>query len=171
MIHRTIAGPIEESIRLRPVTLVTGAPGVGKTTLCRHIGEAHGFGYVSLSKGSERMMAIRDPDLFLHLHPAPVIIDDIQYAPNLFDAIRGRVDEVKYTTDSNTGMYILISNQCFGLMKGVTESMAGRVGIIRMSPLSMSEVLGREEVPFRVDMGWNTDRAMGDPMSVDDVYG
>lgn len=81
------------------------------------------------------------------------------------------MDEAKYTTGSNSGMYILIGNQCFGLMKGVTESMAGRVGIIGMSPLSMSEVLGREEVPFRVDMEWNTERAMEHPLSVDDVYG
>ena len=162
---------IEESIRFKPVTLVTGARQVGKTTICRLIAEKHGFGYVSLATGSERSTAVRDPEMFLRLHPAPVIIDEIQYAPGLFEAIQGIVDARKLETGQNAGMYILAGSQIHRLMEGVTQSMAGRVGIIEMSPLSMSEALGREEKPFVVDFESNIRRAMEHVLSVDDVYG
>lgn len=76
MIPRTVLASIEESIRFKPVTLVTGARQVGKTTLCRLIAEKHGFGYVSLATGSERAMTVRDPEMFLNLHPALVIIEE-----------------------------------------------------------------------------------------------
>ncbi len=171
MIPRTIMGSIEESIRFKPVTVLTGARQVGKTTLCKLIADKHGFGYVSLATGSERAVAIRDPEMFLRLHPAPVIIDEIQYAPGLFDVIEGIVDERKLETGSNAGMYILTGSQAYRLMEGVTQSMAGRVGIIEMSPLSMSEVIGREETPFVVNFEINIRRAMEHVFSVDDIYG
>ena len=170
MIPRTILDSIEESIRFKPVTLITGARQVGKTTLCKLIAEKHGFGYVSLATGSERAMAIQDPEMFLHLHPAPVIIDEIQRAPGLFDVIEGIVDERKFRGGNNAGMYILTGSQVYKLMEGITQSMAGRVSIIEMSPLSMSEVLGREEKPFIVDFENNIHRAMEHMFSVDDVY-
>ena len=171
MIPRTILDSIEESIRFKPVTLVTGARQVGKTTLCNHIAEKHGFGYVSLADGSERAIAIQDPEMFLRLHPAPVIIDEVQHAPGLFDVIEGIVDAKKLEVGNNAGMYVLTGSQVYKLMEGVTQSMAGRVGIIEMSPLSMSEVLGREEKPFVVDFEKNIRRAMEHVCSVDDVYG
>lgn len=171
MIPRTVLASIEESIRLKPVTLVTGARQVGKTTICRYIAEKHGFGYVSLATGSDRAMALEDPHLFLSIHPAPVIIDEIQYAPGLFDAIEGIVDERKFRTGSNNGMYILTGSQTYNLMQGVTQSMAGRVSIIRMSPLSLSEVLGREEIPFTVDFEANIRRASEHILHPNDVYG
>lgn len=171
MIPRTIMGSIEESIRFKSVTLVTGARQVGKTTLCKLIADRHGFGYVSLATGSERALAVRDPEMFLRIHPAPVVIDEIQYAPGLFEAIEGIVDERKLETGNNAGMYILTGSQAYRLMEGVTQSMAGRVGIIEMSPLSMSEVIGREERPFVVDFESNIRRAMEHVLTVDDVYG
>ena len=171
MIPRTVLSSIEESIRFKPVTLVTGARQVGKTTLCQLIAEKHGFGYVSLATGSERAVAMRDPEMFLRLHPSPVIIDEVQYAPGLFDAIEGIVDARKFETGRNAGMYILTGSQVYRLMEGVTQSMAGRVGIIHMSPLSMSEILGREERPFVVDFESNIRRASEHVLSVDDVYG
>lgn len=171
MIPRTIMSSIEESIRFKSVTLVTGARQVGKTTLCKLIADRHGFGYVSLATGSERALAVRDPEMFLRIHPAPVVIDEIQYAPGLFEAIEGIVDERKLETGNNAGMYILTGSQAYRLMEGVTQSMAGRVGIIEMSPLSMSEVIGREERPFVVDFESNIRRAMEHVLTVDDVYG
>ncbi len=170
MIPRTILKYIEESIRLKPVTLITGARQVGKTTLCKHISEEHGFGYVSLASAADRAMAIRDPDMFLSLHPAPVIIDEVQYAKDLFDHIEALVDAKKFETGSNAGMYILTGSQAYKLMEGVTQSMAGRVGIIEMSPLSMSEILGREEKPFIVDFEKNIRRAMEREIPVEEVY-
>ncbi len=171
MISRTILRSIEECIASRPVTLVTGARGTGKTTVCRFIAEKYGFGYVSLATGSDRAVAVSDPELFLRIHPAPVIIDEVQYAPGLFDAIESIVDAKKFECGSNKGMYVLSSSHTYGLMKGVTQSMAGRIGMIDISPLSMSEILGREERPFVVDFESNCRRSAERVLSIDEVYG
>ncbi len=73
MIPRTILKSIEESIEFKPVTLITGARQIGKTTICKHIAKERGFNYVSLASNEDRTMAIRDPEMFLRLHPAPLI--------------------------------------------------------------------------------------------------
>ena len=170
MIPRTILDSIEESIRQKPVTLITGARQVGKTTLCKMIAAERGFDYVSLATGSDRMMAMEDPELFLKLHPAPLIIDEVQYAPVLFEHIEGIVDEMKFRTGSNKGMYILTGSQVYNLMEGITQSMAGRVSMVRMSPLSLSEILGRKETPFMVDFESNIRRSMEHTLSLEWVY-
>lgn len=92
MIKRTIKEQIVQSIHNKPVTLVTGARQVGKSTLCYEIKKEYGFHYVSLDDLRERDQAIRDPELFLQLHPCPLIIDEIQYAPKLFDVIEAIVN-------------------------------------------------------------------------------
>lgn len=170
MIPRTILSSIEECIRFKPVTLITGARQVGKTTLCRLIAEKYGYNYVSLATGSDRAMAVSDPEMFLHIHTSPLIIDEVQYAPKLLDVIEGIVDEEKFKNGSNSGMYILTGSQVYNLMQGVTQSMAGRVGIIIMSPLSISEISGREEKPFEVDFEKNIRRSMETVIPVTDVY-
>ena len=170
MIPRTILRSIEESIEFKPVTLITGARQIGKTTICKHIAKEHGFNYVSLASNEDRMMAIRDPEMFLRLHPTPLIIDEVQYAPKLFDIIEGIVDARKFDTGSNEGMYILTGSQAYNLMEGVTQSMAGRVGIIRMSPLSINEITEREEIPFKVDFETNIRRSMGYTLTIEAVY-
>ena len=171
MIPRTALAQIEKGIRLKPVTLITGARQTGKTTLCKVIAERHGFSYVSLADRSERTLARKDPDMFLSVHPAPLIIDEVQYAPGLFESLESAVDKRKFDTGSNEGMYVITGSQAYNVMQGVTQSMAGRIYIVEMSPLSMSEILGREEVPFRVDFESNIRRAMEHVLSVDDVYG
>ena len=134
MIKRTIKSQIEESIKNKPVTLITGARQVGKSTLCYEIKKEYGFNYVSLDDRRERAQAISDPELFLKMHNWPLIIDEVQYAPALFDVIESIVNKQKLETGKNNGMFILTGSQAYELMKGVTESMAGRVSIIRMSP-------------------------------------
>lgn len=170
MIPRTILPRIEESIRLKPVTLITGARQTGKTTLCLDISQRHGIPYVTLADRAEREMAKRDPDMFLSIHPAPVIIDEVQHAPALFESIEAAVDRRKELKLPDKGMFILTGSQTFKLMNGVTQSMAGRVSVIRMSPLSLSEILGRDEPPFRVDFAANIRRAMANPLAPMDVY-
>lgn len=170
MIPRTVIDSVRESIKFKPITMITGARQVGKTTLCKQIAEEYGFNYVSLATGNDRMMAISDPDMFLSLHPAPVIIDEVQYAPGLFDLIEGIVDKTKFETGSNAGMYILTGSQTYNLMAGVIQSMAGRVGIIKMLPLSMSEILNRNEKPFTVDFKMNIRRSSECILSVKEVY-
>ena len=92
MIERNVYRQIIHSVSLRPVTLITGARQVGKTTLCLKLRDEKGFNYVSLRYKSERAMARSDPDMFLRLHEAPLIIDEIQYAPALLESIETAVD-------------------------------------------------------------------------------
>jgi len=148
MIPRTVMDSINRTINTKPVTLITGARQVGKTFLCREISKERGIPYISLVDRQNRDLAMNDPDAFLKMHGTPLIIDEVQYAPALFESIEAIVDKRKFENGDAYGMYILTGSQAYNLMEGVTQSMAGRVGIIRMSTLSISEIAGREEVPF-----------------------
>ena len=152
MIKRTIYKQILNTIDNRPVTLITGARQVGKTTICKELVKDRGFNYVSLDNLRERKQAIDDPEMFLKLHTSPLIIDEVQYAPELFDAIEAIVNEKKFRDESNYGMYVLTGSQSYNLMQGITQSMAGRIGIIEMSTLSFSEIKKVDEKPFEVDI-------------------
>ena len=151
MINRTIYKEIIDTIKNKAVTVITGARQVGKTTLCSLIETELGFNYVSLADPIIRNSAKSDPSEFLSLNPFPLIIDEIQKAPELFEYLEGIVDkEIKKS--NKKGLYVLTGSQAYKLMKGVTESMSGRVGLISMSPLSLSEITSNEELPFEVDI-------------------
>lgn len=151
MINRTIKKQIIESIKNKPITLVTGARQVGKSTLCYEIKKEFDFSYVSLDDPRERRQAIEDPEMFLQIHKWPLVIDEIQYAPGLFDVIESIVNKKKLEDGSNNGMFIITSSQAYELMRGVRESMTGRVAIIRMSPLSTREIFGFDELEYSFD--------------------
>jgi len=159
MIPRTILPHILHDIPLKPVILITGARQCGKTTLCELISRKYGFDYVTLADRNERSLAREDPEMFLKVHPAPLIIDEVQYARVLFDSIEAEIDRKRFETGHNEGMYILTGSQSYRLMEGISQSMAGRVSIFEMSPLSMNEIAGREEVPFEVDFERNIRRS------------
>ena len=151
MINRTVYKEIIDTIKNKAVTVITGARQVGKTTLCSLIEIELGFNYVSLADPIIRNSAKSDPSEFLSLNPFPLIIDEIQKAPELFEYLEGIVDkEIK--KGNKKGLYVLTGSQAYKLMKGVTESMSGRVGLISMSPLSLSEITNKEELPFEVDI-------------------
>ena len=115
------------------VVLVTGARQVGKSTLLKHCDENRN--YVSLDDLSERELAINEPKLFLETHKAPLIIDEIQYALELLSYIKLIVDK-----SDKKGQYWLTGSQQFHLMKNVSESLAGRVGILDLMGLSLAEL-------------------------------
>ncbi len=117
--------------------LVTGPRQVGKTTLLEQCAES-GRGSVTLDDLDERDLARRDPALFLLRHPAPLIIDEVQYAPELFSAIKIAVDRSR-----RPGQYWLTGSQKFHLMQGITESLAGRVAVLDLLGLSRAEIQGR----------------------------
>lgn len=146
MIKRTIQDEIERAIKTKPVTLITGARQVGKSTIALQFKE-RGFSYVSLDNVHELEIALNDPKLFLSLHPWPLIIDEVQKAPKLFNVIEEIVNNAKIQNNENYGMYILVGSQMYRLMEGVSESLAGRVAIIHMLGLSYSEINNRNE-PF-----------------------
>ena len=170
MIKRTVKKQIELSIKTKPITLITGARQVGKSTLCYEIKKEYGYNYVSLDDRRERIQAINDPELFLKMHNWPLIIDEVQYAPALFDVIESIVNKQKLETGNNNGMFILTGSQAYELMSGVTESMAGRVSIIRMSPLSSSEIYDKDELKFEIDPIKNNKRILNYHIGIDELY-
>lgn len=135
-IHRTVERTISEISRHFKVLLLTGARQVGKSTVLRHCDPERE--YVSLDDMVERDQALHDPLLFLERHKPPVIIDEIQYAPKLLSYIKMAVD-----ASEACGGYWLTGSQQFKLMQGVSESLAGRVGIVQLFGLSLSEIAGK----------------------------
>lgn len=147
-IKRHIENKILELSRNFSAILLTGPRQAGKTTMLRELAERENIGrkYVSLDDLNERDMAKNDPAMFLQLHKPPVLIDEVQYAPELFTYIKIHVDE-----HHNAGDFWLTGSQIFRLMKGVQESLAGRVALLHMSPLSQREITGAECLPFTTD--------------------
>ena len=132
-IKRTSEDVIKRLSKQFKVVLVTGARQVGKSTLLKYCDENRN--YVSLDDLSERELAINEPKLFLETHKAPLIIDEIQYAPELLSYIKLIVDK-----SDKKGQYWLTGSQQFHLMKNVSESLAGRVGILDLMGLSLAEL-------------------------------
>lgn len=145
---RTIEQALSNAANSFPVLLITGARQVGKTTLLQHLGGSERT-YVTLDDPLVLNLARQDPALFMQRFPAPVLIDEIQYAPELLPYIKMAVD-----TDRKPGQFWLTGSQQFQLMKNVSESLAGRVGIMQLLGLSRMEVLGhgKEQKPFLPDV-------------------
>lgn len=112
---------------------------VGKTTLLLSL-KPDNMEYITLDDEVLREQAKSDPKLFLEEHPAPLLIDEVQYAPNLFSYIKINVDK-----ENKNGMYWLTGSQQFHLMKNVRESLAGRVGIINLNSFMYSEIVKNEK--------------------------
>ncbi len=128
--------------------LLIGPRQVGKSTMLQHLMEGTNRREVTLDDMSERELAQNDPALFLELHPAPVLIDEIQYAPELFSYIKIAIDK-----GAVPGSYWLTGSQAFRLMELARESLAGRTAILHMSALSQSELYADgSSTPFAVDL-------------------
>lgn len=136
MIKREIEEKFQKISNSRKVVLITGARQVGKSTFIKSV-QKENRTYITLDDLTLRDLAINDPKLFLMNYKGPVIIDEVQYAPNLFPYIKMDVDE-----NNEKGKYWLTGSQKFELMKNVSESLAGRVSILEMSPLSYAEKKG-----------------------------
>jgi len=147
-IQRRLSRCFLDASQFFSVLLLTGARQVGKTTLLRTLAEP-GRHFVSLDPMDARTKAAEDPRLFLADNPPPVIIDEIQYVPQLLPYIKEIVDDVRTThPEKARGMYWLTGSQKFELMQNVSESLAGRIGVYDMFGLSNREFHGQESVPF-----------------------
>ncbi len=144
-IRRHLENTVIDMSKAFPVVLVTGPRQVGKTTMLKKIASSSRK-YVSLDNPMVRDTAKNDPGLFLQRYQPPVLIDEIQYAPELLSFIKIYVDEHK-----KKGDFWLTGSQLFHLMKNVGESLAGRVGIINMLGLSQAELSGRKNVPYSTE--------------------
>ncbi|MEA2063683.1 MAG: ATP-binding protein [Gemmatimonadota bacterium] len=143
-IPRTLEDCIKSASRQFPVVLITGARQVGKTTLLRHAAEDSRT-YVTLDDPMVLKLAREEPALFLQKFSPPLLIDEIQYAPNLLPYIKMHVDD-----NRRPGSFWLTGSQQFHMMKGVSESLAGRVGIFHLMGFSRREQAGQsaESYPF-----------------------
>jgi predicted AAA+ superfamily ATPase len=138
-INRALERIIKETARGFKVLMLTGARQVGKSTTLEHLFRDYSF--VTLDDPIQLNQAINEPGLFIANNPAPIVFDEIQYATSLFPYIKLESDK-----STQKGQYLLTGSQQFHLMKQVSESMAGRVGILELSPLSLRELQGVETV-------------------------
>ena len=116
---------------------VTGARQVGKTTMLKHLCEGQERAYVTLDNRMARELAKSDPVLFFQTYKPPILIDEVQYAPELFSQIKIMCDE-----SDQRGLFWLTGSQQFSVMKAIQESLAGRVGILTLYGLSQREKAG-----------------------------
>mgnify|MGYP001619815459 CR=1 FL=1 len=138
--QRVISDCIKQTSASFPVVMLTGARQTGKTTLLRHI-EPHRT-FVSLDDPDMRRLAKEDPAQFIERFPPPVFIDEFQYAPQILPHIKMAVDTKTTRLRKAAGMYWLSGSQKFALMKGVQESLAGRVAILNLAGFSLGETAG-----------------------------
>ncbi len=150
-IRRSIEKSILEAGKSFPCLVVYGPRQVGKSTTVDYL-YSDRFEMVTLDDLDERQLAIQNPKLFLDSHPWPVIIDEIQKVPSLLDEIKVRVDAARLESVKNDTprelMYILTGSNRFELQEGISDSLAGRCGVIDMASLSRVEQYEAEERPF-----------------------
>lgn len=144
-IKREIETAIDSMLKQGKVVLVTGARQVGKTTVLKHhLGEE--FDYVSMDNPREYMLAKQDATLFFESKSLPLIIDEVQRVPELFSSVKWIVDQ-----SGDKGQIVLTGSQTYRLMKGVSESLAGRIRILEMPSLSLRELTGKRlgDAPYK----------------------
>lgn len=156
-IPRYLSQTVLEISKSFPVVLITGARQVGKTTLFQHTENSQKdrpslkHRLVSLDEFGPRTEAKRDPSLFFQKYPGPLFIDEVQYAPELFSQMKFIVDR-----DKIQGQYWLTGSQQFHMWRNVSESLAGRVGILRLLGLSLAEKL---KAPYK-SLPWTPKREL-----------
>lgn len=150
MLERTLGLHLAQLAKTFPVILVTGPRQVGKSTLLENFAKQK-YNLVTLDDLEARTQALTDPQLFLQNHQPPVLIDEIQYAPQLFSYIKIYVD--KHPTEK--GAFLLTGSQKFNLMRGVRESLAGRVAVLDLLGFSRHEIDQTPNVkPFLPNSSW-----------------
>ena len=140
-IQRALESTVLKASQQYPVILVCGQPQVGKSTMMNHIKEPVRR-YVSFDDRAARRLAETDPVLFFETYGYPILIDVFQKVPSILETIKDIVDRLGYEGKENNGLFWLTGSQKFKMMKGVAESLAGRVAVFEMSSLSMQELEG-----------------------------
>lgn len=129
--------------------LVTGARQVGKTTMLKHLAQGQNRTYVTMDNTMARILAQTDPVLFFQTYKPPIIIDEIQKAPELFEQIKIMCDETE-----ERGLFWLTGSRQYGMMKNVRDTLSGRIGILELYSLSADEAAGEaftDRLDFSLD--------------------
>lgn len=140
MILRAIAPKVLELSQKMPVVSLSGPRQSGKTTLARHL--FSDYEYLSFEDPDTRERFDHDPRAFLGAHDGRVIFDEAQRAPELFSYLQAAVDD-----RPDYGRFVLTGSQDFLMMRGITQSLAGRVALFKLLPLSFRELNGAGEAP------------------------
>ena len=143
--ERNIKGVFQEYNKMFKTILLTGPRQVGKTTFLLSIKEKQRK-YVTLDDLEVRNLAIHNPQEFMKIYTPPVIIDKIQYAPNLLSYIKIICDNT-----NETGLFWLTGSQKIELMRGITETLAGRMGVLEMNSFSYREITKSKYLPLALD--------------------
>jgi uncharacterized protein len=144
MINRDAEKTIKNLLRGFPIVTLTGPRQSGKTTLARAVFKNKS--YASLEEPDLRQAAIDDPRSFLARFPNGAVLDEVQRCPDLFSYLQTLVDK-----DGRMGLYILTGSQQFGLMSGITQSLAGRTAFVELLPFAMQELAGEDKLPPDID--------------------
>lgn len=147
-INRTAAKNILDMCKWYPVVSVSGPRQSGKSTLLRHI--FPDYEYINLEDARTRQRAISDPVSFIDNRKGKTIIDEAQHAPEIFSQIQARVDE-----SQDKGQFIISGSQNFLLLKNIKQSLAGRVGIVKLLPLSYTEIRNANIMQSTTEMLFN----------------
>jgi uncharacterized protein len=134
-----------------PVVMVCGQRQTGKSTMLRHLAESDRV-YVSFDKAETRRLAENDPALFFETYGHKLLIDEFQRVPSILLEIKNIVDNAAYSAEKAYGMFWLTGSQKFRMMKNVSESLAGRVAVLTMLPMSEREIDGSDDSPFSPDI-------------------
>lgn len=147
-VARHLAPVVERALGEFPAVLVTGPRQSGKTTLLKHLlGERARV--VNLDDPVQRELAVEDPAALLDVDDRPLLIDEVQYLPELLHHVKLRIDADR----DRTGRFALTGSQQLELMRGVTESLAGRVAVLDLLPFSESELPQRRSLEEVVYVG------------------
>ncbi len=154
-----------------PVVMVCGQRQVGKSTMLYHIKESTRT-YVTLDDVNARRLAETDPGLFFETYMPPVLIDEFQRVPDLLLEIKKITDRLSLEGKDNRGLFWLTGSQKFSMMKGVSESLAGRVAIFDLSGLSSAEIEGKAPWEFFPQVDVLKTRVKGlPPVTLNGVFG
>ncbi len=152
--------------KLFPVVLVCGPRQVGKTTMLKHLSQNENRTYVSLDDLDARTLALNDPKLFFQKYKTPILIDEVQFAPNLFTYIKIMVDN-----NQQMGEFWLTGSQSYNIMKNVSESLAGRIGIMNMYSFTHKELLNIiENAPTKFDLDSLLEKRDYPKFEISDVF-
>ena len=174
---RTIEKSLNSLIDNCPVIMITGPRQVGKTTLLNHLVSISDkkINYVSLDNLIVRSQAIEDPELFLRTYETPLIIDEFQYAPDLLSYIKLKVDNERKNEMFGDGkkvgtLYYLTGSQVFQTMRNVSESLAGRIGILDLYGFSEREIENKSEPIFLPDIAMLKNKERTETKSTSEIF-